>query len=74
MSKLDVKIVKLESMRVASILGFGNSPENKAWQQLEAWARPKGLLDDLERPPNRCSGLLDCLPNSPDNSYTRNTG
>ncbi len=51
MSKLDVKIVKLESMRVASILGFGNSPENKAWQKLEAWARPKGLLDDLERPP-----------------------
>lgn len=49
MSELDVRIVKLEPMRVASVWGFGESPESEAWQKLEAWARPKGLLDDPEK-------------------------
>jgi len=51
MSKLDVRIVKLEPMRVASIWGFGESPEGEVWEKLEAWARPKGLLDDPEKHP-----------------------
>ncbi len=51
MSNLDVQIVKLEPMRVASVWGFGESPENVAWSKLKAWAEPKGLLDDPEKHP-----------------------
>jgi DNA gyrase inhibitor GyrI len=49
MSELEVRIVRLEPMRVASVHGFGPSPERQAWEKLMAWAKPKGLLDDLER-------------------------
>ena len=49
MSKLDVRIVKLEPMRVASFHGFGQSPEEAAWNKLIAWAKPKGLRGDLKR-------------------------
>jgi DNA gyrase inhibitor GyrI len=49
MSELEVRIVKLEPMRVASVYGFGESPEGEAWEKLVAWAKPKGLLDDLEQ-------------------------
>ncbi len=48
MSDLDVRIVKLGPMRVASFLGFGPSPEELAWKKLFAWAKPRGLLDDRE--------------------------
>ena len=46
MSELQVRIVKLEPMRVASVHAHGASPENDAWEKLIAWAKPKGLLDD----------------------------
>ena len=46
MSDLDVRIVKLEPVRVASFHGFGESPEDEAWNKLVAWAKPKGLLHD----------------------------
>jgi len=49
MRKLDVRIVKLEPMRVASFLGFGPSPEDEAWKQLIPWAKDKGLLENLEK-------------------------
>ena len=48
MSDLEVRIVQLQPMRVASFLGFGESPETLAWDKLLAWAKPKGLLEDLE--------------------------
>ena len=48
MSELDVRIVNLEPMRVASFWGFGASPERAAWDQLLAWARPRGLLGNRE--------------------------
>lgn len=47
MATLDVRIVKLEPLRVASAYAFGEHPEGAAWAKLEAWARPKGYLDDL---------------------------
>jgi DNA gyrase inhibitor GyrI len=46
MNDLDVRIVTLEPMRVASVHGFGPSPELVAWEKLMAWAGPKGLLDE----------------------------
>ena len=46
MSDLEVRIVQLEPMRVASLWAFGPSPEIEAWEKLTAWAKPRGLLDD----------------------------
>lgn len=46
-AKLDVRIVKLEPLRVVSAYAFGERPEEAAWAKLEAWARPRGYLDDL---------------------------
>ena len=48
MQKHNVRIVDLEPLRVARFHGFGEEPENIAWQRLEAWAEPKGLLDATE--------------------------
>ena len=45
MNTLDVRIVTLAPMRVASFYGFGPSPEFVAWEKLMAWSRPKGMLD-----------------------------
>lgn len=49
MSSLDVRIVKLEPMRVASVWAFGESPETEAHEKLRAWAGPKGLLADPKK-------------------------
>ena len=42
MSELDVKIVKLEPMRVICFNGFGEGPEGVALDKLFAWARAHG--------------------------------
>ncbi len=49
MNDLDVRIVELAPMRVASFLGFGESPEGLAIEKLMAWARPRGLLEGKPR-------------------------
>jgi AraC family transcriptional regulator len=51
MNDLDVRVVELEPMRVASLWAFGESPEDQVWEKLEAWAGPKGLLDHPEEHP-----------------------
>jgi DNA gyrase inhibitor GyrI len=43
MSDLDVRIVEMEPMRVASAHGFGTSPEEQAWSKILAFAEEKGL-------------------------------
>jgi len=40
----EISIVKLPPLRVASAWAFGPSPEMLAWQQLVAFAEPRGLL------------------------------
>lgn len=47
MSNADVRIVKLEPMRVAAALGFGTNPEPQAWQKLLAWMKGQGI-DNLK--------------------------
>ena len=47
MSSQEIRIVKLSEMRVASVLDYGTQPEDQAWKKLTAWAKPKGLMDDL---------------------------
>ena len=49
MEQLDVRIVKLEPMRLVSVLGFGSSPEEIAWAKLQAFAKPRGLWGNLEK-------------------------
>ena len=43
MSDLEVRIVKLEPMRVASVLGFGSSPEEQATDKMLAFMAARGL-------------------------------
>lgn len=47
--KIEVKIVHLEPMSVASFPAYGSAPEDEAWERLVDWARPLGLLDDPEK-------------------------
>jgi DNA gyrase inhibitor GyrI len=49
MEQLDVRNVKLEPMRLVSVLGFGSSPEEIAWAKLQAFAEPRGLWGNLEK-------------------------
>ncbi len=51
MSDLEVRIVRLDPMRVASVRVISESPEVDAWGKLRSWAEPKGLLrDDAQHP------------------------
>lgn len=45
MDDFAVSIVRIEAMRVASAYGFGDNPEEIAWRNMAAWARPKGFLN-----------------------------
>jgi len=49
MSELDVRIVQMEPMRVASALGYGASPEPQAWEKILAFAESKGLDPEAAR-------------------------
>jgi DNA gyrase inhibitor GyrI len=69
MSELNVQIVELEPMRVASFWAFGESPEVEAWEKLLAWARPEGLLDDPEEHPLFGFNNPDPSPGSPNYGY-----
>lgn len=51
MSDIEVRIEQVAPMRVASFHAFSPHPERDAWQQLEAWAGPRGYLEDTQRYP-----------------------
>jgi effector-binding domain-containing protein len=51
MSELEVRIVRLAPMRVASAYGFGASPEEQAWRTLFAWTKPRQVLSGVEGGP-----------------------
>lgn len=46
--ELDVRIVKLEPMRVAWVNGYGEQPETQAWQKIFSYVKSQGLLDELK--------------------------
>ena len=46
---IEVKMVQLEPMTVASFPMYGPSPEDDGWKKLVAWAKPLGLLDDPDK-------------------------
>lgn len=49
--EMEVKIVELEPMRVASFRAISKSPEHEAAQMLATWAQDRGYLEDLEKNP-----------------------
>jgi DNA gyrase inhibitor GyrI len=51
MDKLEVRIEKLEPMRVASVRAISKSPEDEAWKKMRTWAEPRGLLDNVKKNP-----------------------
>jgi len=69
MNKLDVRIVKLEPMTVASAYGFGKGPEGIASRMLTAWAKPKGLFNDPEQHPTFGFNNPAPSPGSPNYGY-----
>jgi DNA gyrase inhibitor GyrI len=48
---IDVRIVQLEPMRIAAVRAVSKTPEQDAWENLRAWAEPKGLLAEPEKHP-----------------------
>lgn len=69
MNALDVRIVKLESMRVASFYAFGSKPEEEAMKQLVTWAKPKSYLEDPETHPVFGFNNPSPSPGSPNYGY-----
>jgi AraC family transcriptional regulator len=47
MAEINVRIVRLAPLRVASINGYGPNPETLAWDQMTAWMKSKGLDQDV---------------------------
>ena len=69
MDKLEVRIIQLEPMRVASTHGFGASPETLTWDKLTVWAKERGLWPG--ETPRRFFGFNnpDPSPGSPNYGY-----
>lgn len=69
MTGLDVRIINLKPMFVASSIGFGTQPELEAWEKLLTWAEKNGLLDDKKC--HRFFGFNnpDPSPGSPNYGY-----
>lgn len=69
MPELDVRIVKLEPIRVASAYGFGPGPEPIAWEKLTAYMKETSLLNDGQE--HRFFGFNnpDPSPGSPNYGY-----
>ncbi|MGY5860936.1 MAG: effector binding domain-containing protein [Candidatus Thorarchaeota archaeon] len=49
--EIQVEIVQLEPMTVASIQAISKTPEDDAWKKMVAFAEPRGLLKDLKKNP-----------------------
>jgi AraC family transcriptional regulator len=69
MSELEVKIVKLEPLRVAYALGFGTGPELEAWEKILAFGRSKGLLEEPDKARFFGFNNPDPSPGSPNYGY-----
>lgn len=67
--ELEVKIINLPPMRVASAHAFSSSPETDAWKKLSAWAEPKGLMADPHNAQVFGFNNPDPSPGSPNYGY-----
>lgn len=68
-TKINVRIVRLDPVRVAAAYGFGPSPEAIAWDKLLSWAKAQGLLGGDTQP--RFFGFDNPMPTpgSPNYGY-----
>lgn len=69
MSALDVRIVELPALRVASGLGFGTGPEGLAWEKIFSFLREKNLWDEMESLSYFGFNNPDPTPGSPNYGY-----
>ena len=69
METTEVRIVRLEPLRVASALAYGLSPEREAFAKLLPWARAKGLWGGAVRPRLFGFNNPDPAPGSPNYGY-----
>jgi DNA gyrase inhibitor GyrI len=51
MKPIEVEIVELDSMTVASVRAISKTPEDDAWKMMVSFAEPRGLLKDLKKHP-----------------------
>jgi len=69
MNDLEVRIVTLDAMRVASAYGFGASPEGIAFEKIEAFASANNLLEEGKLPHTFGFNDPDPAPGSPNYGY-----
>lgn len=69
MSKCEIEIINLPPMRVASVRALGKEPEPKAWTKLENYAKPLGLLEDLNLNPVFGFNNPDPIPGQEEYGY-----
>ena len=69
MSDLEVRIVTLEPLQVASAYGFGASPEGTAFENIEAFAAANHLLKEGKLPNTFGFNHPDPSPGSPNYGY-----
>jgi AraC family transcriptional regulator len=50
MEQVEVRIVELKPIHVASAHAFGPSPEGPAWEKITSWAEAQGLLGGDRQP------------------------
>ena len=69
MSEFDIRLVRLEKLRVACVHGFGTQPELQAWEKMADFAGARGYLNDPSL--HRIFGFNnpDPTPGSPNYGY-----
>jgi effector-binding domain-containing protein len=69
MSELEVRIVKLEPMRMLSSYGFGEEPEGQAWEKMSSFCHAHGLIEDGRIPPTYGFNNPNPSPGTPNYGY-----
>lgn len=69
MADIDVRIVRLEPLRVAAALAYGAEPEPQVWDTLLTWARAHNLLGVTPAPRFFGFNNPDPAPGTPNHGY-----
>lgn len=69
MNQQDVRVIKLEAMRVATVRAISETPERDTWEKMRAWAEPRGMLEDIEEHPIYGFNNPDPLPGRKEYGY-----
>lgn len=69
MNNLQVRVVTLDPIRVASAYGFGANPEGIAFEKIEAFAVANNLLEEGKLPSTFGFNHPDPSPGSPNYGY-----